>query len=735
MTAQPARSPTSTKSNAVPNAENNASKALECDVIMKGGITSGVIYPAALDEFMETYRLRQLGGASAGAIGAAFGAAAEFGRKAGGRERLRAVPEQLKGGALLRMFQPSKGTRVLFDVLTAVVAKDAVGAPLPTRRRIALALGHVALRFWWLTAICALSLAAWIIAGAFRGGPLAWVLIATALIVLPVTWVTAVVLLLVRRIGHDVPDNNFGICTGLQLPASPHKGFTDWLTDTIDDLAGRPVGNRDDPLTFADLKRSGNDDDPDVDERPITLRLMTSCLSYTRPYEMPLGSLGYFYEESAWKKLFPARVMSYLSRVRTPPPKVKEAEWMWEARIAAGAHSPHRDRDPSSGEIAQRVSGVTETKELSAERAARRRGQEFARGTFEARANRLAEPRTPHPRLKPLPAGLSLPIIVAVRMSMSFPGLISAIPLWVVKQDSARTSLAQDIFNAGDEELARDIGLDFEHLWFSDGGLCSNFPIHLFDAPLPKRPTFAINLDQFSNDDDRNPDEDWDFQDTANVAREVKQNYIYPRDNYGGLFPTYHPIRQGGLRTVGGFATLMLTTSRTWHDNYVLTAPGYRDRIVRVHQTRGEGGINLSMSDATIDRLVERGRFAARSLATQFTSPRSFHDGRFTGWDNHRWYRYRSLIGTLPTFLKKFREGYAVLTDLDPADPPSLRVSPEVLDLDQRITKALISLESIVTPALAGSSTRYFEDSPATVGDAIARRPADAGVLGRWPEG
>ena len=43
----------------------------ECNVIMKGGITSGVIYPRALSEFAKTYRFRSLGGASAGAIGAA----------------------------------------------------------------------------------------------------------------------------------------------------------------------------------------------------------------------------------------------------------------------------------------------------------------------------------------------------------------------------------------------------------------------------------------------------------------------------------------------------------------------------------------------------------------------------------------------------------------------------------------------------------------------------------------
>ena len=50
------------------------------DVTMKGGIASGVIYPLALCELARTFRLRNIGGASAGAIAAALAAAAELGR-------------------------------------------------------------------------------------------------------------------------------------------------------------------------------------------------------------------------------------------------------------------------------------------------------------------------------------------------------------------------------------------------------------------------------------------------------------------------------------------------------------------------------------------------------------------------------------------------------------------------------------------------------------------------------
>ena len=37
---------------------------LECSIVMKGGITSGVVYPHAVCELASTYLLREVGGAS-----------------------------------------------------------------------------------------------------------------------------------------------------------------------------------------------------------------------------------------------------------------------------------------------------------------------------------------------------------------------------------------------------------------------------------------------------------------------------------------------------------------------------------------------------------------------------------------------------------------------------------------------------------------------------------------------
>jgi predicted acylesterase/phospholipase RssA len=50
---------------------------------MKGGVTSGVVYPRLIAELASRYRFRNIGGTSAGAIAAAACAAAEYGRSHG----------------------------------------------------------------------------------------------------------------------------------------------------------------------------------------------------------------------------------------------------------------------------------------------------------------------------------------------------------------------------------------------------------------------------------------------------------------------------------------------------------------------------------------------------------------------------------------------------------------------------------------------------------------------------
>src|SRR3954468_21743713 len=70
-----------------------------CDLVLTGGVTSGVIYPSAAVELARHYRFRSIGGTSAGAMAAALTAAAEYRRRSGGGgigfQMLAQVPHEL----------------------------------------------------------------------------------------------------------------------------------------------------------------------------------------------------------------------------------------------------------------------------------------------------------------------------------------------------------------------------------------------------------------------------------------------------------------------------------------------------------------------------------------------------------------------------------------------------------------------------------------------------------------
>ncbi|HXQ17634.1 MAG TPA: hypothetical protein VN814_23705, partial [Caulobacteraceae bacterium] len=98
----------------------------ECDLILKGGLTSGVVYPYAILEIAKKYRLRSVGGTSVGAIAAGFAAAAEFARRSGCpqgfirlQERCDALPARLSS-----LFQPDPALRVLYEAGFAMTKKD-----------------------------------------------------------------------------------------------------------------------------------------------------------------------------------------------------------------------------------------------------------------------------------------------------------------------------------------------------------------------------------------------------------------------------------------------------------------------------------------------------------------------------------------------------------------------------------------------------------------------------------
>ena len=94
-----------------------------CDVVLTGGVASGVVYPWAVVELARAYRFRKIGGTSVGAMAAALTAAAEYGRRTGFEapfEPLRRAPASLAEimcdgrTRMLSLFQTNKdGVRLI----------------------------------------------------------------------------------------------------------------------------------------------------------------------------------------------------------------------------------------------------------------------------------------------------------------------------------------------------------------------------------------------------------------------------------------------------------------------------------------------------------------------------------------------------------------------------------------------------------------------------------------------
>jgi len=558
----------------------------ECDLVLKGGITSGIAYPPALLRLATRYRFRSIGGTSAGAIAAAGATAAEYGRAGGGFERLGALSAALGAGTALRdLFQPTPATRPLLDVALAL-APAADGPPRPPT---ALRLPGVLLRHdpraflpgalggGALGLLLAL-LAAALLRGTFAGTgllvPLALALLGAALggvgLALAHLWRTAT---------RTLPGATaYGLCLGHDPAPGPGRppALTDWLHAGLNDLAGLPPDGA--PLTFADLATRG-----------IALRMVASNLSHGRPYDLPLRQNTFLFNADEWRHFFPEAVVAHLVRHAYRSARVSLADL---------------------------------------------------------------------PRYHFLPAGDLLPVVVATRLSLSFPLLLSALPLYTI---------ATEAFRRADGRVVALAPGDLHRNWFSDGGIASNFPIHFFDAWLPTRPTFGITLTAFpadaaTGDAPRGERTDAVLQDEE-LPEEVvdaapprsPEAVILPRANVA-LPPEWVPI--DGL---AGFAGAILATAQNYRDNTLAALPSYRDRVVQVRLAAHEGGLNLAMPPATLAAVAAKGRAAGETILRDFD------------FDHHRWVRCQVLLQQLEAQLHAMRatfdrEDYAALFDAAPAE-------------------------------------------------------------------
>ena len=520
----------------------------ECDLVMKGGITSGVVYPKAIQVIADRYRFRNLGGASAGAIAAVVAAACEYRRNDGvdrAFDELTTVSREIgRKGFVLSLFQPTPRARPAFRIGLSLVTSSG-----PPWRRVVSAIAAIlrARKLFLAAAICifALAIAALVVTvvGLIEGG-VSWLDIAAFVLlgILTLAGPLALVVLaaafalyrFVMALDKALKANWLGMCSGLTEQGQPGPGLTDWLHTTIQQCAGLP---QDQPLTFRMLL--GDDD-----QNPqVNLQLVTTDLSASRPVTLPLpdsgaGAVGaYLFDPNELRTLFPNAIVKHMTE------------------MARGGNRTFGDRE-----------------------------------------------------LYAVP-GLDLPILVAARLSLSFPILLSTVPFWRADPDG---------------EVVRHT--------MSDGGICSNFPIHFFDSLFPGRPTFGLDL----------------------------QPWRRPTDKLVEMSPD---ARQPGFDEVDGvgtFFTQLLNAARNWRDNMQAELPGYRDRVCQIRLTEKEGGLNLDMPDNVVKDLVDRGKEAGEKVV----DPASFD------WDRHRTIRYQVLMQMLQQGLGPRGVGRPDVYRGDRVEPP-----------------------------------------------------------------
>jgi Patatin-like phospholipase len=546
-----------------------------CDLVLKGGITSGVVYPELVCELARRYRLVNIGGASAGAIAAAVAAAAEYGRQHGGKgfDVLADLPRQLGtvnaagDTALMALFEPQPRTRPLMTVVRAVMQGRRLGAAVA-----GLGAELRSSAGWWRVVLPAVP-GAVVVAAALLGATAPWsvvlLVLGAVLVVIGLTVGTGWAL--ARRVFRELPANFLGVVDGSGSPAA----LTPWLTRMIDEAAGR-TGDR--PLTLADLWGA---DDPaakraclrDRSLRRINLEVMTTNLGEGRPQRLPALESEWFFAEDEFRRLFPEPVVTAMVEATTLRGDGSAGSRMHDLlTLLAGAQGYRR-----------------------------------------------------------LPRA-DLPVVVAARMSLSFPLLLGAVPLYKIDFSRPETVTAVaawrtwlrdhrdgDLADALDSQAGPRLPLS--RCWISDGGITSNMPVHFFDTPLPQRPTFLVNLRPAVAGSD-GPD--------VKLAEDNRQGLQGARTGLGD-----------GPPSVPRFVAAIVRTMQNWVDNTQMRMPGYRDRIVTVYLDKGEGGLNLQMSDTLIGKLAERGGRAARLLTARYA------DAPAPGWHNHRWVRYRSVMAML----------------------------------------------------------------------------------------
>jgi len=539
------------------------------DLVLQGGVTSAFVYIGLIHRLSRDYHFKSLGGASSGAVAAAAAAIAEHSRLHPPKgaavdpfERLAEFPQTLAkqddhgNTALFNLFQPQPASARAWRVVSAAVRRLPDGAGAAVG-----AAAVAALRTFPLAAALGLALGA---LPAFallaqRGGPMdvaAWLSLAAALLAGLVLAGLGLLIGVGWAVWRSLLANHFGLCSGMGETHGPVLPDPDRL-----------------PLSwafhalFSQLAGRTLSDAPitfgelwgsDEKNREIDLQIITTSLSLQRPFRLP-GDPGVNPLQGFFYD--PAEWREFF-----PGPVLK---WLVENRLGTGPLP------------VTNAAGAT---------------------------------------LFALPAPRDWPVLLAARLSLSFPVLLSAVPMYTL--DGARDR--RDSAGEPSRFVAR-------RAYFSDGGITNNCPVQLFDAALPRRPTFVVKL--------------------ANLPEgETKRWRVWLHGDAGDPPPLVKPI-EGVFGLVGS----LIGTLMGWRDQVQADLPGYRERVATVGLKSAEGGLNLAMPPATILALSRLGGVAGHRLSRVFNRPRT--GGRISGWDRHRWVRMRSTLAAAQRYVGEIANG------------------------------------------------------------------------------
>lgn len=573
-----------------------------CDLVLEGGVTSALIYTGLIARLSQHYRLKNLGGTSSGAVAAAAGAIAQrakLSRPDTSRNHLhpafkalRDFPKELAQTddhgrtVLFRLFQPQRETRRGYRILAAFLQSWEASRPFAAVAR----------------AIAA-TLYSFPVAAVLGALPGLWILLSALHPALggdvhdPVNWVTAVLALALTVTLGIATAVLWAVWSTLRGMLHNHFGLCSGmtgadsgndaaLTPTLHELFNRLFGRKASEDPVT-FEHLWGDAGQDGKAREIDLQVITTALNLRRPYRLPN-------EPGA----NPLRGFFYDPEEWKDlfPPIVMK--WLRENR--------------------RLVDGPRVTNERAAE-------------------------------LFSLPPTGKWPVLVAVRLSLSFPGLLSAVPMYTFEE---RRKAAPGAHSGEQPFVAKKV-------YFTDGGITSNCPVQLFDAPLPGHPTFGVSLDTFDSEE-KGSRRIWLPDDATEPPPRVRP------------FDTRSPA-SAALYFVAG----IVNTALEWRDRLQRALPGYRERVVVVGLKPGEGGLNLAVTPPTIAVLANLGRHAARRLQHAFDAPRT--NGGPNAWDRHRWLRLRSTLAAAQHYVAEIRgigvaggKDYRDLLDLRPSIEPRL---------------------------------------------------------------